>query len=136
MGRSCIITTSPVNPFWRPFSVSLKIIIINFHGFMLRDPGDASRLAKSILARGGESPTKEAPRQMVRRVCRDLGNKKNIIVINNLRLSTTTPAAWLSTTLRSPAVPRPPWRFSRSLAGTRGGAGCDKDAAVRAGADE
>jgi type III restriction enzyme len=60
-----------------------KIIITNFHGFTQRDRGDGSRLTKTILARGGESPFKETPGEMVRRVCRELGNRKNIIVIND-----------------------------------------------------
>jgi type III restriction enzyme len=60
-----------------------KIIITNFHGFTQRDRGDGSRLTKAILARGGESPFKETPAEMARRVCRELGNKKNIIVIND-----------------------------------------------------
>ena len=60
-----------------------KIVITNFHGFNLRDRGDGSRLTKTILARGGESPFKETPGEMARRVCRELGNKKNIIVIND-----------------------------------------------------
>src|SRR5690606_32199528 len=43
----------------------------------------AGRLTKAILANGDESPFTETPDQMVRRVCRELGNKKNIIVIND-----------------------------------------------------
>ncbi len=60
-----------------------KILITNFHAFTLRERGDGSRLTKAILARGGESPFKETPPEMVRRVCRELGNKKNVIVIND-----------------------------------------------------
>lgn len=60
-----------------------KIIITNFHAFTQRDRGDGSRLTKTILARGGESPFKETPGEMARRVCRELGNKKNVIVIND-----------------------------------------------------
>jgi type III restriction enzyme len=40
-------------------------------------------LTKAILADGRNSPFTETPNQMVRRVCRELGNKKNIIVIND-----------------------------------------------------
>src|SRR6266851_1765578 len=60
-----------------------KIIITNFHAFKLRDRGDAGRLTKSILTRGETNPFTETPAQMVRRVCRELGNKKNILVLND-----------------------------------------------------
>ncbi len=60
-----------------------KIIITNFHAFKLRERDEAARLTKKILARGGESPFTETPDQMVRRVCRELGNKKNVVVIND-----------------------------------------------------
>ena len=60
-----------------------KILITNFHAFKLREGGDASRLTKQILTRGEPSPFVETPHQMVRRVCRDLGNKKNIVVLND-----------------------------------------------------
>lgn len=58
-----------------------KIIIVNFHAFLPREIGEASRLAKSILQAG--SAFTETPEQVVRRVCREIGNKKNIIVIND-----------------------------------------------------
>src|SRR3989338_9206006 len=60
-----------------------KILITNFHAFKPRERGDAARLTKSILTRGSASPFTETPDQMVRRVCRELGNKKNILVIND-----------------------------------------------------
>ena len=60
-----------------------KIIITNFHAFKPRERDQAARLTKKILARGGESPFTETPDQMVRRVCRELGNKKNVVVIND-----------------------------------------------------
>ena len=60
-----------------------KIIITNFHAFKLKERNSASKLTKSILAKGEASPFTETPAQMVRRVCRDLGNKKNILVIND-----------------------------------------------------
>jgi len=60
-----------------------KILITNFHTLRPREKGDASRLTKAILAKGGANPFTETPDQMVRRVCRDLGNKKGIIVIND-----------------------------------------------------
>jgi len=60
-----------------------KIVITNFHGFLLRDRVKAGKLTKELLAQGGASPFTETPAQMVRRVCRALGNKKGIIVIND-----------------------------------------------------
>ena len=60
-----------------------KIIITNFHQMKPRERVAAGKLTKSILAGGGQSPFLEIPDQMVRRVCRSLGNKKNIVVIND-----------------------------------------------------
>lgn len=61
----------------------VKIVITNFHQMKLRDKMEAGRLTKIILRKDGENPFIETPDQMVRRVCRGLGNKKNIIVIND-----------------------------------------------------
>jgi len=60
-----------------------KILITNFHAFKQRERNGAGKLTKAILTQGGESPFTETPDQMVRRVCRELGNKKNIVVIND-----------------------------------------------------
>ena len=73
-----------------------KIVITNFHAFQLHEKSDAARLTKELLApRSNDfsrskatevattSPFTETPDQMVRRVCRELGTKKNIIVIND-----------------------------------------------------
>lgn len=60
-----------------------KIVITNFHAFKLREKQSAGKLTKAILTNGDESPFTETPDQMVRRVCRELGNKKNIIVLND-----------------------------------------------------
>lgn len=60
-----------------------KIIVSNFHTFKYREKIAAGKLTKSILNRGNGSSFTETPDQMVRRVCRELGNKKNIIVIND-----------------------------------------------------
>lgn len=56
-----------------------RIVITNFHGFLLRDTFDAPRLNKSLLG----SDLSESPGAMTRRVLRDLGNKKNIVVLND-----------------------------------------------------
>jgi type III restriction enzyme len=60
-----------------------KMIITNFHAFKPRELVKAGKLTKNILADGKTSALTETPDQMVRRVCRELGNKKNIIVIND-----------------------------------------------------
>ncbi len=65
-----------------------RIIITNFHAFRRRERISAGKLTKSLLANGGksaftESAFTESEGEMVRRVCRELGNKKNIIVIND-----------------------------------------------------
>jgi type III restriction enzyme len=60
-----------------------RILITNFHAFLLREKIPAGKLTKSILAAGQPSPFLETPDQMVRRACRELGTKKNIIVIND-----------------------------------------------------
>ena len=60
-----------------------KILITNFHAFKLREKVAAGKLTKAILAEGEKGVFTETPDQMVRRVCRELGSKKNIIVIND-----------------------------------------------------
>ncbi len=60
-----------------------KILITNFHAFKPRVHTAAGKITKSILKQGEADPFTETPDQMVRRVCRELGNKKNIIVIND-----------------------------------------------------
>jgi len=60
-----------------------KILITNFHTFKQRERVKASKLTKQILAQGEANIFTETPDQMVRRVCKDLGNKKNLIVLND-----------------------------------------------------
>ncbi len=60
-----------------------KMIITNFHAFKPRERVAAGKLTKDILKQKNGSPFTETPDQMVRRVCRELGNKKNIVVIND-----------------------------------------------------
>lgn len=60
-----------------------KIIITNFHAFKHREQIAASKVTKSILSKVDTSAFMETADQMVRRVCRELGNKKNILVIND-----------------------------------------------------
>ena len=60
-----------------------KILITNYHAFQPREKLAAGKITKSILAEGQESAFTETLDQMVRRVCRDLGSKKNLIVLND-----------------------------------------------------
>ncbi len=60
-----------------------KIVITNFQSFIQREKVSAGRLTKSILTQGENDAFTETPDQMIRRVCRELGTKKNIIVIND-----------------------------------------------------
>ncbi len=60
-----------------------KMVITNFHAFKLREHMAAGKLTKELLKQKNISPFTETPGQMVRRVCRELGNKKNIVVIND-----------------------------------------------------
>lgn len=57
-----------------------NILITNFHAFQPREKIAASKTTKAIL--GGDAFT-ETPDEMVRRVCRELGKKKNIVVLND-----------------------------------------------------
>ena len=60
-----------------------KILITNFHAFLLRESSDGSRLTKVLSGQTETGVNKESPDRMVRRVCRELGGKKNIIVLND-----------------------------------------------------
>lgn len=70
-----------VPPMQRDDLQRARIVITNFHAFQRREMSDAGKLAKQIL--GDPEAFRETPDQMVRRVCRELGNKRNIIVIND-----------------------------------------------------
>ncbi|MDH6056548.1 BPTD_3080 family restriction endonuclease [Umezakia ovalisporum] len=72
-----------VPPDLMPELDKAKILITNYHGFKPREITQAGKLTKDILSQGKESAFTETPEQMVRRVCKALGNKKNIIVIND-----------------------------------------------------
>lgn len=56
-----------------------QILITNFHAFQLRDKLKTGKLNKQILRTDGLETSEE----MVKRVCRSLGNKKNLIVLND-----------------------------------------------------
>ncbi|MCK5716596.1 MAG: DEAD/DEAH box helicase family protein, partial [Thiomargarita sp.] len=59
-----------------------KIIISNYHAFMLRDTVDAAKLSKNILGqKKNPSLFTESPGQMIQRVCGGLS--KHVIVLND-----------------------------------------------------
>ncbi|NLF69335.1 MAG: DEAD/DEAH box helicase family protein [Candidatus Anammoximicrobium sp.] len=60
-----------------------KIVITNYHAFLRREKVKAASLTKAILQQSEDSPFTESEGEMVRRVCRSLGNKRQIIVIND-----------------------------------------------------
>jgi type III restriction enzyme len=61
----------------------VKIVITNYHAFLPRERGDAARLTKKLLGADETRAFTETPDQVVRRVCRELGGKKGIIVLND-----------------------------------------------------
>jgi type III restriction enzyme len=56
-----------------------RILITNFHAFKPRKLIEANKLTKEILGTDFD----ETSAQMVNRVCRELGNKRNVVVIND-----------------------------------------------------
>lgn len=72
-----------VPPEMRDDLGSAKIIVTNFHGFKTREKGDAGRFTKTVLGANQTGAFVETPAEMVRRVCRELGSKKEIIVFND-----------------------------------------------------
>ncbi len=61
-----------------------KILVTNFHALRPREKVKAGKLTKDILKEGTRgSAFTESEGEMVRRVCRGLGTKRNIFVIND-----------------------------------------------------
>lgn len=60
-----------------------RIVITNFHTFLPRDRTKGTKLTKELLAAGKSNPFLETPEQIVNRVCRDLGQRKGVIVLND-----------------------------------------------------
>lgn len=59
------------------------IVITNYHAFKLREKVEAPKLVKSVLGQGETSLFTETPAEMVRRVCKPFGAKKNIVVLQD-----------------------------------------------------
>ena len=60
-----------------------KIVITNYHTFLPRETVSAGKLTKTVLGAGAQGTFTETPAQVVRRVCRSFGRKRNLIVIND-----------------------------------------------------
>jgi type III restriction enzyme len=60
-----------------------RILITNYHAFQLREKSEGSKLTKVLAGQTKTGVNVETPDQMVRRVCRELSTKKNIIVLND-----------------------------------------------------
>ena len=59
-----------------------KIVITNYHAFQRRKKEELSRIGEKVLGEGAKN-FRETPDEMVVRVCRGLGKKRNIIVLND-----------------------------------------------------
>ena len=59
-----------------------KIVITNYHTFQRRKKAELSRIGEKVLGEGAKN-FRETQEEMVARVCRGLGRKKNIIVLND-----------------------------------------------------
>lgn len=59
-----------------------KIVITNYHAFQTRKKENLSKIGAQVLGEGAKNFI-ETPNEMVARVCRSLGRKKNIIVLND-----------------------------------------------------
>ena len=59
-----------------------KIIITNYHAFQCRKKEELSRIGEKVLGESAKN-FRETPEEMVTRVCRGLGRKRNIIVLND-----------------------------------------------------
>src|SRR5882762_764472 len=60
-----------------------KMVITNYHAFIPRERGDAARLTKKLLGGDQTGAFTETVEHVVTRVCRELGNKRGIIVLND-----------------------------------------------------
>jgi type III restriction enzyme len=60
-----------------------KVVVVNFHAFKLREKGEAGGLTKRVLTARTPGAFTESRDEMVNRVCKDLGQHREIIVIND-----------------------------------------------------
>jgi type III restriction enzyme len=91
--RLRVLLPSDPNNYYRAFDLipvehlaalgSAKIVVTNFHTFKPKETGDAAKLTKVLAAGGRPDAFTEDPDQMARRVCRELGAQKEIVVLND-----------------------------------------------------
>ena len=60
-----------------------KIVITNYHAFQTRKKEKLSKVGEQVLGKESAKNFIETPDEMVARVCRSLGRKRNIIVLND-----------------------------------------------------
>ena len=60
-----------------------KIVITNYHAYQTRKKEKLSKVSEQVLGKESAKNFLETPNEMVARVCRSLGRKKNIIVLND-----------------------------------------------------
>jgi type III restriction enzyme len=60
-----------------------RIVITNYHAFQPREKVKAAKITKQVLGAGDSGIFTESPDEVVRRVCRDLGTSKQIVVLND-----------------------------------------------------
>jgi type III restriction enzyme len=61
-----------------------RVVVTNFHAFMPRERVAAGRLTKAMLGKAGSTGAfTESPAHVARRVCRDLGGRRSIVVLND-----------------------------------------------------
>jgi type III restriction enzyme len=61
----------------------VKILITNYHAFLPREKAIVGKVTQQVLGNGKTGAFTETPDDVVRRICRDLGNKRNLIVMND-----------------------------------------------------
>ena len=68
---------------YRPDLGTAKVVVTNFHAFRPREKGDAGGLTKRVLTAHAPGAFTESPDEMVNRVCRELGARREVLVIND-----------------------------------------------------
>lgn len=72
-----------VPPELLPELGTAKIVVTNFHAFKRREKGDAGALTKRVLTARNPGAFTESADEMVRRVCRELGTRREVVVLND-----------------------------------------------------
>ncbi|WP_165073492.1 BPTD_3080 family restriction endonuclease [Paludisphaera rhizosphaerae] len=72
-----------VPPESRADLATAQIVVTNFHAFKLREKGDAGGLTKRLLTVNTPGAFTESADEMVNRICKDLGRRREIMVLND-----------------------------------------------------